>query len=90
MFKCPKCPKSSLEVLVILIDLKKKKIPGISKRTLVCDVFMLHSLFLTTLCKVTATGLEPRTTYFVNEHSTIQATIEFGFTLKRARDMTRT
>ena len=43
---------------------------------------------------LTATGLEPKTTYFVNEHSTIwptiQATIECGFTLKRIRDMTKT
>ena len=43
--------------------------------------------------EVTAAGLEPRTTLFLNEYSTIldiQATIECAFTLKRVRDMTRT
>ena len=47
---------------------------------------------------VTATGPEPRTTQFLNEHSTIWPNwihwpnwiIECGFTLKRVRDMTRT
>ena len=50
---------------------------------------------------VTATGLEPRTTYFVNEHSTfgqtsskefldIQEAMECEFTMKHVRDMMRT
>ena len=47
---------------------------------------------------MTATELEPTTTWFVNKHSTvsskefpeIQATIECGFPLKRVRDMVRT
>ena len=39
-----------------------------------------------------ATGLEPTTTYFVNEHSTFWPNwiTEGGFTLKRVRDMIRT
>ena len=37
---------------------------------------------------LTATGLEPRITLFVNERSTIWPNC--GFTLKRVRDMTRT
>ena len=50
------------------------------------DLFCKKSV----LRKVTATGLEPRTTQFLNEHSTIWPNIECGFTLKRVRDMTRT
>ena len=47
---------------------------------------------------VTATGLEPRTTYFINKYSTIwpsnsltfRQTLECRFTLKRLHDMTGT
>ena len=61
----------------------------------------LYLLARITLTLMTATGLEPTTTYFVNEHtlSCVVGTYlhgadkcadKCGFTLKRVRDMIRT
>ena len=79
-----------LEYLFLVERIKIKNASFPYKTAILEASVKANTMMSTKFVLVTATGLEPTTTYLVNEHSTIQATVECRFLLKHVRDMTRT